>query len=149
MESSTTQRRNGTQAPKVLESSTAPVSEPQTTRSPLLPTNLEALLLAVYPSTLLLGSLFSLLEPNARAAPYSAASQSHPSNLAPSYFAQKRNIFNVFFVKIGWFWTTLAFALFLFLHPSTGPSGGLVLNKRRVQGLLRWTLVTVWWAALT
>ena len=149
MESSTTQRRNGSQAPKVPESSTAPISSPQTTRSPLLPTSLEALLLAVYPSTLLLGSLFSLLEPNARAAPYSAVSQSHPSNLAPSYFAQKRNIFNVFFVKIGWFWTTLAFAIFLLLHPSTGPSGGLVLNRRRLQGLLRWALVTVWWAALT
>ena len=148
MEISTTQRRNGPQASKAPTSTTSVANSP-VTRSPLLPTSLEALLLAVYPSTLILGSLFSLLEPHARAAPYSALSQSHPSHLAPSYFAQKRNIFNVFFVKIGWFWTTLAFAMFLFLHPSTGPSGGLVLNRRRVQGLLRWALVTVWWAALT
>ena len=149
MEASTAQRRNGTQTPKTAESSTASASDPQTTRSPLLPTPLEALLLAIYPSTLLLGSVFSLLEPHARAAPYSAESQSHPSHLAPSYFALKRNVFNVYFVKIGWFWTSLAFTMFLFLHPSTGPNGGLILNKKRVQGLLRWALMTVWWAALT
>lgn len=114
-----------------------------------LTTSSEALLLAIYPATLLLGSLFSILEPHARAAPYSAASQSHPSHVAPSYFALKRNIFNVFFVKIGWFWTSLAFTAFLFLHPSTGPSAGLVLTRKRTQGLLRWGLVTAWWAALT
>ena len=149
MDISTAQRRNGAQTPKAAESSTASASDPRTTRSPLLPTPLEALLLAIYPSTLLLGSVFSLLEPHARAAPYSAESQSHPSHLAPSYFALKRNVFNVYFVKIGWFWTSLAFTMFLFLHPSTGPKGGMILNRKRLQGLLRWALMTVWWAALT
>lgn len=149
MDSSTVHRRNGTQTHKESESFTPGATSPPSTRSPLLPTRLESLLLAIYPSTLLLGSLFSFLEPHARAAPYSAASQSHPSHLAPSYFALKRNVFNRFFVKIGWFWTTLAFVIFLFLHPSTGPSGGLVLNRKRVQGLIRWGLMTSWWAALT
>ena len=149
MDTPIAQRRNGTQTLKAGESSTASASDPQTTRSPLLPTPLEALLLAIYPSTLLLGSIFSLLEPHARAAPYSAESQSHPSHLAPSYFALKRNVFNVYFVKIGWFWTSLAFTMFLFLHPSTGPKGGMILNRKRVQGILRWALMTVWWAALT
>lgn len=143
------QRRNGASVPKTPDYVAPTDSRLQSTRSPFLPTSIEALLLGIYPSTLLLGSLFSLLEPHARAAPYSAVSQSHPSAVAPSYFAQKRNIFNIFFVKIGWFWTTLAFVMFLFLHPSTGPSGGLVLNRKRAQGLLRWALVTVWWAALT
>jgi len=143
------QRRNGASVPKTPDYFPSRDNSLQSTRSPFLPTSIEALLLGIYPSTLLLGSLFSLLEPHARAAPYSAVSQSHPSAVAPSYFAQKRNIFNIFFVKIGWFWTTLAFVMFLFLHPSTGPSGGLVLNRKRAQGLLRWALVTVWWAALT
>ena len=118
-------------------------------RSPLLPTSLEALLLAIYPGTLLLGSLFSLLEPHARNAPYSAVTQSHPSEVAPSYFAQKKNLFNVFFVKIGWFWTTFAFLVFLFLHSSTGPRKTLVLTPRRAQGVLRWGMMTFWWAIFT
>jgi hypothetical protein len=119
------------------------------TKPPLLPTSLEALLLAIFPGTLLLGSLFSILEPHARAAPYSATSQSHPPEFAPSYFARKRNLFNVFFVKIGWFWISLAYVVFLFLHPSTGPSRSLVLTPRRVRGMLRWVLVTTWWAIVT
>lgn len=115
----------------------------------LLPTSLECLLLSIYPATLLLGSLFSLLEPHARVAPYHAHLQSHPASEAPSYFAQKHNIFNTFFVKIGWFWTSLAFFIFLFLHPLPGPPARLVLTPRRLQGLLRWGLVTAWWAAVT
>lgn len=117
--------------------------------SPLLPTYPEALFLAIYPGTLLLGSLFSLLEPNARNAPYSVDRQSHPPELAPSYFAQKRNLFNVFFVKIGWFWTTLAFCTFLFTHPSTGPGRSLVLTPKRIQAFLRYGLVTLWWIFVT
>ena len=118
-------------------------------RLPFLPTILEALLLALYPTTLVLGSLFSLLDPHARNAPYSAILQAHPPEVAPSYFAHKKNLFNVFFVKRGWFWFTVAYVVFLFLHPSTGPSRSLVLTPRRVQGMLRWGLVTLWWAIFT
>ncbi|MCJ1365168.1 hypothetical protein MMC16_004288 [Acarospora aff. strigata] len=151
-------RRNGAFASgssdKILQQNrptTSQRSPPQisTLRIPFLPTSLEAALLAIYPSTLLLGSLFSLLDPSARAAPYSAVSQSHPANLAPSYFAQKKNFFNVFFVKIGWFWTTLAFFIFLFTHPSTGPSKALVLTPPRLQAALRWGLLTLWWTFVT
>ncbi|MCJ1230454.1 hypothetical protein MMC12_007128 [Toensbergia leucococca] len=148
--SSPTRRINGTSTPRPTQiSSTTPPKPTPTTLSPLLPTPLEGLLLAIYPGTLLLGSLFSLLEPHARNAPYSATLQSHPPELAPSYFAQKKNLFNVFFVKVGWFWTTLAFIIFLFLHPNTGPSRTLVLTPRRVQGFLRWALVTLWWMVVT
>ncbi|KZF23516.1 hypothetical protein L228DRAFT_282237 [Xylona heveae TC161] len=118
-------------------------------RPPYLPTPLESILLAIYPATLLLGSLFSLIDPSARVAPYSATLQSHPPEVAPSYFAQKKNIFNVWFVKKGWFWTTLAYFIFLFTHPSTGPSRHPVLTPRRVRGFLRWTAVTLWWMVLT
>ena len=118
-------------------------------RVPFLPTQLEAILLSIYPATLVIGSLFSLLNPSARSAPYNPTTQSHPAALAPSYFAKKRNLFNVFFVKIGWFWTTLAFFVFLFAHPSTGPARSLVLTPRRVQATLRWGLLTLWWMVVT
>lgn len=114
-------------------------------RPPLLPTRRESILFALYPATLLLGSLFSLANPAARSAPYNPATRSHPPELAPSYFAQKRNLFNVFFVKVGWFWTSLAFAIFLFSYG--GPPA--LLTPRRLQALLRYALVTVWWFAVT
>ena len=119
--------------------SSVPPSAPPFRHSPLLPTGLESLLLAVYPATLVLGSLFSLLDPSARATYYNASSQAHAQ--PPSYFAEKRNIFNVLFVKIGWFWVTLAYTIFLFPSP--------ILTPRRLQGLLRYGLVTLYWIAVT
>ncbi|OAL52972.1 hypothetical protein IQ07DRAFT_584964 [Pyrenochaeta sp. DS3sAY3a] len=114
-------------------------------RSPLLPTRLEAQLLAIYPLTLLAGSIFSTLSPATRSAPYSAVSQSHPPEFAPSYFAHKKNVFNVYFVKIGWFWTTLAFAIFLLFHPGLGRG----VSGRRVRAVLRYGAVTAWWVFVT
>ncbi|KAF2101702.1 hypothetical protein NA57DRAFT_73140 [Rhizodiscina lignyota] len=127
------------------------MSQPQKSpHSPLLPTPLEAVLLAIYPGTLVLGSIFSLLSPQTRAAPYDSLSQSHPADSAPSYFAQKKNIFNVYFVKIGWFWTTIALLLFIFTHPFLGPRGRIAtLTPRRIQSVLRWGLATLWWGAVT
>jgi hypothetical protein len=122
---------------------------PQSFLAPFLPTALETLLLAIYPTTLLLGSLFSTFNPLARTVPYNVVSQSHPPELAPSYFAQKKNLFNILFVKRGWFWTTLAFFVFLALHPSVGPSRRFVLTPRRAQGVGRWALVTGWWWVVT
>ncbi|KAI2481977.1 Scs3p domain containing protein [Pyrenophora tritici-repentis] len=114
-------------------------------RSPFLPTRLEAQLIAIYPITLLLGSIFSTLSPSTRSAPYSASLQSHPTEFAPSYFAQKKNVFNVYFVKVGWFWTTLAFAFFVTLHPGFGQGA----SARRIRAVLRYGLVTTWWCFLT
>jgi hypothetical protein len=112
-------------------------------RTPYLPTTLEAALLILYPSTLILGSLFALIDPTTRNAPYSILTQSHDPAFAPSYFAKKGNLFNTVFVKRGWFWITASYLLFLFTHPSTSGSA------RRVQGLARWALVTVWWVFVT
>lgn len=50
---------------------------------------------------------------------------------------------------MGWLWTTLAFAMFLFIHPSTGPPRALILTPRRLQAVLRWGLVTAWWVLVT
>ncbi|KAL6704089.1 hypothetical protein ACN47E_008752 [Coniothyrium glycines] len=114
-------------------------------RSPFLPTRLEAQLIAIYPITLLLGSIISIASPASRNAPYSAVSQSHPPEFAPSYFALKKNVFNVYFVKVGWFWTTLAFAMFVTFHPGVGPG----FSNKRVRAVLRYAAVTTWWCFLT
>merc|ERR1711964_724605 len=55
-----------------------------TRRSPLLPTSLETILLSIYPVILVVGSLFALLDPAARAAPYNSTTQFHFANSAPS-----------------------------------------------------------------
>ena len=125
------------------------VDSPPLAGSPFLPTPLEAILLAIYPGTLLLGSLFSSLQPASRNAPYQAHTQSYAPDQAPSYFARKSNIFNVYFVKIGWLWTTLAFFLFVFSHPSLGPSLRPSLTKRRIQALARYLCITLVWVAVT
>ncbi|KAF2183068.1 hypothetical protein K469DRAFT_711028 [Zopfia rhizophila CBS 207.26] len=136
---------NGQPVPLTSSMPSSTIRTSPASRSPLLPTRLEALLISIYPSTLLLGSIFSTLSPTTRSAPYNASSQSHPPEFAPSYFAQKRNIFNVYFVKIGWFWTTLAFFIFVLLNQGFG-SG---LSKRRVRAILRWMSVTLWWVVVT
>jgi Inositol phospholipid synthesis and fat-storage-inducing TM len=125
--------------------------------SPFLPTLLEAALLLLYPTTLILGSLFSQLAPHIAysTSQYSVQHQSYqPSHLAPSYFAQKKNIFNLYFVKVGWFWVTLSMALLLLTHPYFGRpldvlSHPLGRNMRRAKAALRWLCATLVWAAVT
>jgi hypothetical protein len=106
-------------------------------------------LLAIYPITLVAGSLFALLDPVARASPYNDLTQSHYANTAPSYFAKKTNVFNVYFVKRGWAWVTFAYYFFLFTHPSTGPPWTLKATLRRLRGMTRHAMVTVWWIFVT
>ncbi|KAH5404991.1 hypothetical protein HBI44_194480 [Parastagonospora nodorum] len=129
--------------PTMPSSTQPPLSS--TRRSPFLPTRLEAQLISIYPLTLLLGSIFSTLSPTSRSAPYSADSQSHLPEFAPSYFAQKKNVFNVYFVKVGWFWTTLAFGVFVGFHPGFGAG----ISRRRVAAIIRYVVITGWWVAVT
>lgn len=135
--------------PTHLTTTTTTTTTASKPRSPFLPTTLEAVLISLYPLTLLLGSLFSTLSPTNRAAPYNTASQSHPAEFAPSYFARKRNIFNLYFVKIGWFWSTAALALFLMTHPSLGPPLRPLPTPRRLRALLRYAAVTAVWVFVT
>jgi len=116
-----------------------------TRNTPYLPTPSEIALLAAYPSLLLFGALFSALSPETRAAPYDALRHAHVQDpaLAPSYFARKDNIFNVFFVKRGWFWITVAFAVFVLTHPALGP------GRARARAGVRWAVVTTWWVFVT
>lgn len=112
---------------------------------PFLPTPLEAAALLLYPILLTFGTLFSLLSPQVRNAPYIPALQAHSQDpsLSPSYFARKSNVFNVFFVKRGWAWVSLAFFVFLFTHPAVRGA------QQKTRGLIRWGLVTTWWVLVT
>ncbi|KAK1756300.1 FIT family protein scs3 [Echria macrotheca] len=125
------------------KSSTVP---PVRRNTPYLPTPTEVALLAGYPLLLVFGAVFSLLSPETRAAPYDAVRHAHiqDSPLMPSYFARKDNVFNVLFVKRGWFWITLAFVVFVGTHPalSTSPA-------RRARAGVRWAVVTTWWVFVT
>ncbi|KAK5135422.1 hypothetical protein LTR08_005210 [Meristemomyces frigidus] len=122
---------------------------PLVANSPFLPTTLETALIAIYPGTLLLGSLISALNPASRNATYLPHTQAYAVSEAPSYFAKKSNFFNVYFVKIGWVWTTLAFFLFVASHSSLGPPLRLKLTKRRLQATARYVVVTAVWIAVT
>jgi hypothetical protein len=111
---------------------------------PHLPTPLESVLFLVYPAILVFGTVFSVLNPQARASPYDATRHSHVQSEAPSYFARKDNLFNTLFVKRGWAWITVAFVAFLLTHPALARSA-----PRRAQAALRWALVTAWWVLVT
>lgn len=105
-------------------------------RSPFVPTATEFALLAVYPLTLVLGSAFSHLSPITRspqtASVYSYRHQSfQPQSEAPSYWATKRNVFNVYFVKLGWFWCTLALLVFIAYGSRASRTLGARLRGRR------------------
>ncbi|KAK1982375.1 inositol phospholipid synthesis protein Scs3p [Colletotrichum cereale] len=116
----------------------------KTTRNnPYLPTPTETIILASFPVILFFGTVFSLLSPDVRASQYDAATQAHSTATAPSYFARKSNLFNIIFVKRGWFWITAAFFAFVLTHPGTRNA------TVRLRATLRWALVTTWWFFVT
>lgn len=143
--------REATNAPELFTttSSSSSTATSQQRNPTFLPTPIESALLLAYPVLLAFGTLFSLLNPTVRNAAYDPAQQAHVQDaaLSPGYFARKSNIFNVFFVKRGWAWVTLAFFVFLFTHPAVARAGdGLRVRGRAV---LRWALVTGWWVLVT
>lgn len=152
--SSTTHAPSTTDQILVNSSTMHELDSPPPFNSPLLPTFLEAILLSVYPATLIVGSLFSTLTVDHNETPYIAHMQSyHPDN-APSYFAKKSNVFNVYFVKVGWAWITLAFALFVFGSRALGSMRWIsdpqqALKKRRLQALARYAVLTGIWYSFT
>ncbi|KAJ5748305.1 uncharacterized protein N7511_010001 [Penicillium nucicola] len=116
--------------------------------------------LLVYPATLLLGSLYSIISPTANpsrdtqpASPLvpSLASDLHLTESPVNYFARKNNIFNVYFVKIGWLWTTAAFVSLLIFQPLYSSSHPQSLSqqetrfRRTLQAILRYALATTAW----
>ncbi|RPA86815.1 hypothetical protein BJ508DRAFT_410993 [Ascobolus immersus RN42] len=84
----------------------------------------QLLLLSFFPATLIFGTLWCFLSP-------------HSSD--PNYFSKKSNLFNVYFVKYGWLWTTLVFGLHAArLKPSL-----------QLQAIVRYGLATTFWIAIT
>ncbi|KAM3515336.1 hypothetical protein MY11210_001077 [Beauveria gryllotalpidicola] len=120
--------------------------------SPFIPTPVERLALGLFPLLLIFGSLFALLSPETRALTYDAATQSHRAadgSAAPSYFARKSNLFNVYFVKRGWGWTTAALLAFvLSSHPAVAAAAA-PRRRARARAVARWAALTVWWALVT
>ncbi|KAK3341036.1 inositol phospholipid synthesis and fat-storage-inducing TM-domain-containing protein [Neurospora tetraspora] len=127
----------------------------QQRNNPYYPTPTELVALALYPTLLLFGTLFSFLNPSVRSSPYDFISQSHvqDSGAVPSYFARKDNLFNVLFVKRAWFWITVSFFGFLLTHPGyngvRGGSGSGSGMGSKVRATVRWALVTLWWVFVT
>ncbi|KAF7724879.1 hypothetical protein EC973_000592 [Apophysomyces ossiformis] len=58
-----------------------------------------------------------------------------------TYFSNKRNIFNVYFVKIGWFWVTVIYLAYLLFNHTN--------ERRRMQGIVRYAFVTLYWYTMT
>lgn len=149
--------KNNSSSDSMSPSTEALQSPPRSRPSPYL--------LLIYPIILAIGSLFSVLSPSASSPAYSAplspgvASDIHtlrtPETI--SYFAGKQNILNLYFVKVGWFWTTLAFILLQLTtkpnsaqqpqRPSSRPNNHLY--NPFVQSLLRYSLITLSWIITT
>lgn len=123
-----------------------PKRPPPARSSPFLPSPLERLVLALFPALLVFGTLYSALSPDTRNAAYDPVSQSHAQSpaAAPSYFARKSNVFNVFFVKRGWAWITAAFLGFVLTHPGAASS-----QTQKARAGVRWAGVTACWFFVT
>ncbi|TKX27585.1 putative FIT family protein scs3 [Elsinoe australis] len=159
-----TNTSSSTASQPTMNGSKPPPTPPQTSSSSaLLPSLPEASILAIYPLIVLLGSLWGVYTINSTVSPYNPITQSHDPSTAPSYFARKDNVFNVYFVKVGWFWTTLGFwALHLLPSPSppsrsftsSSPGGGSSVTLPEPPPLLlravaRWGLATLFWTLTT
>ncbi|KAK9451663.1 inositol phospholipid synthesis and fat-storage-inducing TM-domain-containing protein [Limtongia smithiae] len=81
----------------------------------------EAVVFCIYPVTICLGSLVSVL--------------SQPD----TYFSNKRNIFNTIFVKNGWFWTSFVFMIHCIRLRASKPAA---LGAR-------YAVITIWWFLFT
>lgn len=133
------------------------------------PVTLLSTVLLIYPATLLLGSLYSTISPTAHHSRDLSGSSPQPASpLAPSlatdlhlsespvnYFARKNNIFNIYFVKIGWLWTTAAFVSLLIFQPLYSSSRRESSSqqearfRRTLQAILRYALATTVWYLAT
>ena len=140
----------GAAAPRATEPSATAYPDrprPSPRNPPLLPTAIERVVLALFPGILVFGALFASLSPQTRGATFDAAAQAHAQDTPPSYFAHKGNVFNRWFVKQGWAWTSAAFAFLVAAHPAM--AAGPDALGRRARAAVRWGLVTAWWFLVT
>jgi Inositol phospholipid synthesis and fat-storage-inducing TM len=116
-------------------------------------------LLLIYPIILVLGSLYAIVSPTANPAtqagaliPGVASELNNPTARHPiNYFASKRNSLNLYFVKIDWFWTTLAFSLVAYTTHAVGGKDTVSSSTlpRWLQATLRYLVVTTTWIVTT
>ncbi|KAL9114982.1 MAG: hypothetical protein Q9227_001225 [Pyrenula ochraceoflavens] len=115
------------------------------------------LFLLAYLVILFLGSFYATISPSMNPNPSTSAMMpglnadlATPKAPPINYFANKRNVFNLYFVKIGWFWTTLAFVtLVLLSHNSSTKSQRSLRTAALSQAFLRYFLVTGLWIVTT
>ena len=153
----TTRSRGSTPRKPVAEQHSPPkaASRTQTTTMSTTSQKPSPYYLLIYAALLAIGSLYSQISPSgpSHAAPLAPGITSdlntpyHPQS--PSYFAGKHNLLNIYFVKIGWFWTTLAFTL---LQVTTRPSSRPISRpdgSHYIQSATRYALVTLAWIFTT
>ena len=111
--------------------------------------------LLIYAAILAAGSIYSQISPSgvSHAKPLAPGITSDLNTPTapqiPSYFAGKQNLLNIYFVKLGWFWTTLAYTL---LQATTRPSSRPISRPSHthyIQSATRYTLITLAWIFTT
>ena len=168
--SSMATRRNGASSPTgPSKASTQTINFSDTSSTLTRPIPPSPYYLLVYPTILLLGSAFAVISPTASGARYIdhakamapglASDLSTPTGPPPpiNYFASKRNFLNVYFVKILWFWTTIAFGLILSTtHLPLLQQQSKSSNRRKpatgvviLQSITRYVLITSAWYLTT
>jgi len=149
--------RSGTTPQKVRTSTPSPEQSPE--REPAsMPSSPRPtpFLLLIYPVILAIGSLYAAVSPGVSVQQELSAAGINSSATQPSYFAGKRNLINLIFVKQGWAWTTAAF---LFLQLTTRPPPSALRSKpvstqdrmrnHYFQAGIRYFLLTGIWAMMT
>lgn len=110
--------------------------------------------------TILLGTIYSLLNHTSRETLFRTRIPAHaikftgshlafelPNPVTISFFADKRNFFNQYFVKLAWGWTSLACLVhYVVSHlPSSTSSSSTAAKRLEIRPLLRYTLATLFW----
>lgn len=147
---------NGTTPTKMMDE--PPLSSPKRQQSSHSMSRPSPYLLLVYPILLAIGNLYAVVSPNVtlQTEPLAPGIISDAQSYHVNYFAGKRNLVNVLFVKRGWLWTSLAF---LFLQLTTKPSPAAVYStpittRNKVlnhyfQATIRYLLLTATWIFTT
>ena len=123
---------NRTPQCKTMTTTTRDVSR---TASPPSLTNVSAVILA---AVVALGTIYSVVYDTALDTSNPLSHRAVRPDGQTSYFAQKSNVINVYFVKYAWGWTSVAFFGLL----STSPSS----IKRPTRRVGRWVVTTLVWA---
>jgi hypothetical protein len=106
-----------------LENEPGPVETLFRNGEPRIYRSFRTILLGFYPGLIILGALARLTGPQ------------------PTYFQEKTNAFNVYFVKFGWGWTTAAYLYHLIQNKATRPERSLL---RFAGGTIYWYFVNSW-----